>query len=565
MNAARAGTSPSEKSKASSGTHAPIVVVCGFMATGKSSVGRALARLLDVPLYDTDAMIEERTSSTIAEIFARDGEDSFRGMEAEVCASIVPEGGAVIATGGGAILREDTFRLLKSLGTMVLLEASVDAILDRIADVGLRPRLPRGANGAPDPARVAALLNERLPVYRRIVWRIDTTGRTAEETAFEIFERLRRGDTLIHLRADVRPIPGHAPRPGETRLSRVVVGRGILKDLGAWLHDVGLRGPAFVFSSRRVAGHHGQSVRTALDALNIPNRFIELNDDESAKTLDQTERLLYELADAGATRDATVIALGGGVTGDVAGFVAATYMRGLSFAQVPTTLLAQVDSSIGGKVGVNHPRAKNLIGTIHQPQLIVSDIDTLSTLPPRQLASGMGEVVKTAIIGSPSLFDDLVAAAGRGRIRDDADLLERAVAECARIKVRIVEEDPYERGPRRLLNLGHTLGHALESVAGFGTLLHGEAVAMGLLAAIRVSKSHGLATPDFYSATHCILAACGLPTEFPSLDADALRRAMLLDKKRRARGLVFVLPVAPGDVRVVDDVTEDEVIAAMGA
>jgi 3-dehydroquinate synthase len=268
-----------------------------------------------------------------------------------------------------------------------------------------------------------------------------------------------------------------------------------------------------------------------------------------------------------------VVALGGGVTGDLAGFVAATYMRGLPFVQVPTTLLAQVDASIGGKVGVNHPRFKNLIGAMHQPHVILSDLDTLATLPPRNLASGMAEVVKTVIIGSPGFFETMhatslligdPAASGR-RLQDDATLLDTAVWECARIKAHIVEQDPYEHSRRRVLNLGHTLGHAIEAASGYDTISHGEAVALGLLAAVRVATARGAATRDFLESVRAILTACSLPTAMPPLDADALTAAMSGDKKRRSGGLTFVLPVAPGDVRIVDDVTENELIAAAHA
>ena len=188
-------------------------------------------------------------------------------------------------------------------------------------------------------------------------------------------------ERLIHLRADVRPVPGHALRPGEARLCRVVVGRGVIQTLGKWIAELGVTGTPTCSHRARVAGFHGAKTRASLDAAGMRNRFIEVDDSEEAKTLDQTERLLYELADAGATRDGVVVALGGGVTGDVAGFVAATFMRGMPLVQVPTTLLAQVDSSIGGKVGVNHPRAKNLIGAVHQPLLVMADIDTIATLP----------------------------------------------------------------------------------------------------------------------------------------------------------------------------------------
>jgi 3-dehydroquinate synthase len=242
-------------------------------------------------------------------------------------------------------------------------------------------------------------------------------------------------------------------------------------------------------------------------------------------------------------------------------------MRGMPLVHVPTTLLAQVDSSIGGKVGVNHPRAKNLIGAIYQPHLVLCDSETLATLPPRQLASGMAEVVKTALVGSASLFETLHRASidparGDEALFADSGLLEQCVAACVRIKAGIVERDPYEHDLRRVLNLGHTLGHAIEAALGYGAVTHGESVALGLLAAIRVAIGRGVATRDFYESTRAILAASSLPTRLPPLDRDALVRAMGSDKKRRASGLSFVLPVAPGHVQIVDGVTESEIIAA---
>ncbi len=546
----------------------PIVILCGFMATGKTTVGRAFAEMLGVPFVDTDELIEARAGTTIAEIFARDGEARFRELEAEVCAALsIPHdaagaaSGAVIATGGGALMHDETFGRLEKMGTMVLLEASLDEVLRRAASMGARPMLGDSLDEA--AARARKLYEERRPTYHRVAWRVDTTFRRAEEAAFEIAERLRRPphkETILHMRAGARPVPGRTLRVGEDGLTRVVVGRGVLARLGAWIREVGISGPAFVMVSRTVAGFHGTAAKAALDAAGIRNKFIELDDSEDAKTFEQAEGLLYELVDAGATRDGVVVALGGGVTGDVAGFVAATYMRGLPLVQVPTTLLAQVDSSIGGKVGVNHPRAKNLLGAVYQPQLVLTDVDLLSTLPDREISSGMAEVIKTAIIGSPELFARIEKAGKKVPLRD-ADFLDECVAACARVKARVVEADPYESGPRRVLNLGHTIGHALEAALGYGVLTHGEAVAIGLLAALRVAVTRGVAKPTFEATTRKIIEACGLRTRVSEV-GDDLVKAMSLDKKRRAGGFSFVLPIAPGDVRIVDDVTEHEVIAA---
>lgn len=541
------------------------------MATGKTAVGRALAGMLGVPFVDTDEMVEARAGKTVPEIFAQDGEARFRDLEADVCASLSfphdasgSPSGAVIATGGGSLLREETFRRFETLGTMIVLDASLDEVLRRANIAGARPKLGQAEDAVAARSRTQKLYEERKPVYDRVAWRVDTTHRRAEETAFEIAERLRRTqhkEIILHMRAGARPVPGRATRAGEEGLTRVVVGRGALARLGVWIRDAGLTGPVFVLVSRTVAGHHGTAVRASLEAAGLRNKFIELDDHEDAKSFEQVEGLLYELVDAGATRDSVVVALGGGVTGDITGFVAATYMRGVAFVQVPTTLLAQVDSSLGGKVGVNHPRAKNLLGAIYQPQLVLSDVDVLSTLADREVASGMAEVIKTAIIGSPALFARLDGA-GKALSLRDADLLETCVIECARVKARVVEEDTYEQGLRRVLNLGHTAGHALEAATGYGTLTHGEAVAIGLLTALRVSVQRKLAAPAFEATTRRIVKACGLPTHGPGVSRDALTKAMSLDKKRRAGVLSVVLPVTPGDVRIVDDVSEDEIVSA---
>ncbi|HET6350253.1 MAG TPA: iron-containing alcohol dehydrogenase, partial [Candidatus Krumholzibacteria bacterium] len=358
---------------------APVIVLCGFMGTGKSATGAALAQLLSLPFFDMDRLIETARGKTVAQIFADEGEATFRDFEAEAVKHIAADArvpkGAVVATGGGTLLRDDTHAALASLGTLVVLDAAMESIAKRAGALPTRPLLPRTATGDVDVAAMEALFAQRAAAYDRVEWHVDTTGRTPAEVAFEIAEGLTYRGEVMHLRAGTRPLLSRMPHPGEAGLSRVVVGRGVLESLGMWMQRVGITAPVFVLASRKVAGHYGVAARNTLDAAGIKNRFIEIDDTETGKTMDQAERLLYELTDAGATRDTAVVALGGGVTGDMAGFVAATYMRGIAFVQVPTTLLAQVDASIGGKVGVNHPRVKNLIGTVHQPHLILSDID----------------------------------------------------------------------------------------------------------------------------------------------------------------------------------------------
>lgn len=533
----------------------PVVILCGFMGVGKSRIGAELSRLLDVPFIDTDAVIETRAGASIAEIFATDGEVAFRRMESELCRTLDVAGGAVVATGGGMIVDPDNFARLDSLGTMVLLESNPETIAARIGDAADRPRLQ--ANRNLDGIR--SLLDERRDAYDRISFRIATDERTPTDVASEIAERIRYGEDVVRLRADTRPLPGSAP---SARATRVVVRPGATAELARWMDVAGLGGPAVIIAPGVIADRYRDRLSASFASAGRAVQWIPIDDGDANKTLAQAEQLLDTLADAGVGRDGAVIAAGGGVTGDLAGFVAATYMRGIALVHVPTTLLAQVDSSIGGKVGVNRPQAKNLVGTIYPPHLVVTDIELLQSLPQRDLAAGMAEVVKTAIVGDAGLFSWLRGRAGGGAIALDADTLDRCVRACVRVKARIVDVDPYERDLRRVLNLGHTLGHALEAAAGYDVIRHGEAIAVGLAAAVRLAVARSGAAQSFLDDTLAILSACGLDTTGPAVSPDALRRAMSLDKKRRAGKLTFVLPLAPGRVEIVDDVSEDEILSA---
>jgi len=281
---------------------------------------------------------------------------------------------------------------------------------------------------------------------------------------------------------------------------------------------------------------------------------------ESSKTLATAERLYGALADAGADRGSTVFALGGGVVGDLAGFVAATYMRGIDFVTVPTTLLAQVDSSVGGKVGVDLPRAKNLVGAFHQPTAVLVDTLTLGTLPERQFSAGMAEVVKHAAIADGRLFEELTRSAAAVRAREPG-LLTEIVARNCEIKASVVVQDPQERtGARAVLNYGHTLGHALERGAASWGVLHGEAVAVGMIGEAQVAARRGLSAPELPERLRRLLAALGAPTRLSSeqIDLDAARRALAADKK--IRGGALLLPVVPslGHVELTEAIAPAE-------
>jgi 3-dehydroquinate synthetase len=316
-------------------------------------------------------------------------------------------------------------------------------------------------------------------------------------------------------------------------------GPGIAREVAAAAASLGATG-ILVVADRRVTGLHGAPVRA-------PAR--EMEGGEGCKTLEVWRRILDACVAGPLDRDGVLVALGGGALLDVAGFAAAAYLRGIRWLAVPTTLLAQVDAAHGGKTGVDLPAAKNLVGAFHAPAAVLCDTDYLATLPAREIAGGLAEVVKHAVLGAPGLLD----RAGRD---DPATLVE----EAARVKLGLVERDPFERGERRLLNLGHTLGHALEHASGYA-LHHGEAVALGLRAACALAEGHcGFRERGRVEEA---LDRCGLPAR-AALDAAAVRAALHHDKKRSAGRLRWILPVALGDVRVFDDVTEEEWVGALG-
>lgn len=327
----------------------------------------------------------------------------------------------------------------------------------------------------------------------------------------------------------------------------IVIGRGLLDgfDISPYLSGQN----CLVVSNETVAPLYLDRVVTLLSGRTVST--VQLPDGESFKTPATMQLVIDELVRTGANRDVTVIALGGGVVGDIAGFAAACYMRGVAFVQVPTTLLAQVDSSVGGKTGVNHPGGKNLIGAFHQPRLVLIDTETLSTLPEREFSAGMAEVIKHAAMADVAYFEWLEQHLP-ALLQRDPELLATAIRRSCEIKAKIVAEDEHEAGKRALLNFGHTFGHAIENSLGYGEWLHGEAVAVGMLMAARLSEI----SEAEHERLRQLLAAAGLPVEPPPIGSRKLRQAMNLDKKASANKLRFVLLKSLGDAFVTADYSE---------
>jgi 3-dehydroquinate synthase len=338
----------------------------------------------------------------------------------------------------------------------------------------------------------------------------------------------------------------------------IAIGEGALDGLSQRLGFARPGTQVAVVTSPTVAGLYGDTVVGSLVGGGFDAWVAEIPDGEQHKTLATTALLYDQFVERRMDRGSLVIALGGGVVGDVAGFAAATYMRGVGFVQLPTTLIAQVDSSVGGKVGVDHRRGKNLIGAFHQPRLVVADVETLRTLPERQFRAGIAEVVRYAVIASPSLFTTLETDMDVLLSRDGA-FLTAVIAECCAIKARIVEEDETETGVRATLNYGHTFAHAIEAVTHYERLLHGEAVAIGMTCAAEMARAQGLVDRAFSERQRAILTSAGLPTSCPSdVDSADVVAAMSWDKKAVGGRVRFIVLDTIGHVAVRDDFSAEQ-------
>ena len=346
----------------------------------------------------------------------------------------------------------------------------------------------------------------------------------------------------------------------------VLVGPNLLQDLPARLQALGLSGRLWLISDSAVYPHHGAAVEGLLRGAGFRIESYAVPSGESSKDLAVVSQLYDWMIGGKVERRDAVLALGGGVVGDLAGFVAATVLRGIALVQLPTTLLAMVDSALGGKTGVNHPLGKNLIGAFHQPRLVLSDTNTLATLPARELRAGWAEVIKHGVIRDAGLFAELEHFGLSEAIENPKSKIQNLIQRAAKVKVDVVNIDERETGERTLLNYGHTLGQALESLTGYGALLHGEAVAIGMDLAARIALRMELWAPESVERQRRLLHAYGLPTALPSgVDPTRLLELTLQDKKVRAGRVRWVLPTAIGAAEVRDDVPEDLVRAVVAA
>ena len=513
----------------------------GFMGAGKSTVGALVAERLGRPFLDLDAVIAEREGASVADIFSARGESGFREAEHAALVALVEQAPSVVATGGGAVLREDNQALLKQHGTVVYLAVTPEEAMARLGDAGDRPLL--AGEGL---AAARSILDSRLALYRAVADAVvDTGGRTPEEVADAVIAAL--GATADDHFARVGA-------PDDPAAYHVVSGAGLIDRVGEQVRAVVSGGSLALVSDATVWSLYGERIAASLrDAGHAVSTHI-VPAGELSKSWAQAGTLLEEFATAGIDRGSAVIALGGGVVGDLAGFCAATYMRGIPLVHVPTTLLAQVDSAIGGKTGVDLTAGKNLAGAFWPPRLVLADTAVLQTLPPAEWTNGLVETAKAALLeGGEALatFEcDLPAVVGR-----EPGAVASAVRTAAAFKARVVTEDLRESGVRECLNLGHTLGHAIELLTGYASVPHGLAVAEGMRFAARLAERAIGAPEETGRLTHVLLDAVGageeacrsmLSAHRDALHPEAVLAAMKADKKSRGGVVRFVLLETPG-------------------
>jgi shikimate kinase/3-dehydroquinate synthase len=514
------------------------IFIYGPPGCGKTTLGCKLAEDLGLPFYDLDGVIESRTGISIPEIFAFQGEDGFRDQERAALEDVLARQAGVVALGGGALLSQTNRALVEATGPVLCLTADFEVLLERSRASSVERPLIQA-----DPhSRLAALMEQRGAHYASFPLQLDTGGTSLDESVLEAQIRL-----------------GFFRVSGMGAGYDVRVLGGSLNELGPALAARSLQGPMAVVSDSNVGPIYAEGILRSLEKAGFQASQVTIPAGEAHKNIRTLQNLWTAFLEARIERGSTVVALGGGVVGDLAGFAAATYMRGVRWVAVPTSLLAMVDASLGGKTGADLPQGKNLVGAFHPPALVLADQVTLSTLPEAELHNGMAEVVKHGVLADPALFS--LCSQGWGSISKNWDaIVRRAMA----VKIRVIQEDPYEKGRRAALNLGHTLGHAVELASDF-RLKHGEAVSVGMVFAARLAEQMGIGEAGVAREITATLQGLGLPTEIPpSLDREQVLAAMERDKKRAGGATRFVLPVKIGEVRWGIEVSEQNLGSVVG-
>ncbi|MDE2388853.1 MAG: 3-dehydroquinate synthase [Betaproteobacteria bacterium] len=512
----------------------------GMMGAGKTTIGKTLASSLNKEFADSDHEIQERTGVKIPVIFEIEGETGFRKRETEALLELAKKRNIILATGGGAVLHPGNRQILRQNGIVIYLRASVSDLYRRTRHDKNRPLLQTQNLYA----RLNELYLQRDALYRETAHIIIDSGK--QGIRFLIQKLINKllsldlntimqggyGNTMQTITVDFTP-------SSEKRSYPIHIGHGILQRVDLIAAHLPQKRVAIV-SNTTVAPLYLEKLQTALNKLGIQSFPVILPDGEAHKNWETLNLIFDALLKNHCERNTALLALGGGVVGDLTGFAAATYLRGVPFIQIPTTLLAQVDSSVGGKTGINHPLGKNMIGAFYQPRLVLTDSATLETLPDRELRAGLAEVIKYGLIRDPAFFDWLEQNMHRLLARDPVTMNEAIQRSCEN-KAEIVAADEKEKGIRALLNLGHTFGHAIENGMGYGIWLHGEAVAAGTVMAAELSRRMKLISEADVQRIRKIFIQAGLPVTAPKMPPEKYVQLMALDKKVESGKMRFIV------------------------
>ena len=536
----------------SNSSNGKTIVLVGLMGAGKTSIGRRLAARLGLPFRDADAEIELAAGCTIPEIFARYGEPAFRDGERRVIARLLAAEPMVLAYGGGAFMDPSTRAATHRHAVSVWLRCPVATLVKRVAGRDNRPLL---ANS--DREQTLRRLTEiRNPVYAEADVIVDCGEESPDVTTGQVLDALESWTPPRRLRVAL-----------SQSAYDVAIGDGLLARAGALLAPVLPQKRAVVVTDKAVAALHLDTLMAGLAETGFAATSVVIEGGEARKNLETWQTIVSALLEARVERRTAVIALGGGIVGDLAGFAAASTLRGLPFVQIPTTLLSQVDSSVGGKTGVNTPFGKNLVGAFYQPKMVLADTGVLATLPPRELRAGYAEIAKAGLIGDAGFFA-WCEANGAAVCNGDRDAQAEAILRACAFKAAVVGDDEREEKPndgRALLNLGHTFGHALEADYGYdGGLLHGEGVAVGLGLAFKLSARLGHCAREDAERVIAHVASVGMAADLRMLNrrfsASALVEHMKRDKKVRDGALHFVLARGIGQAFTSSDVSAEAVV-----
>ncbi|MBM4451333.1 MAG: 3-dehydroquinate synthase [Chloroflexi bacterium] len=541
------------------------IALIGFSATGKSSVAAMVAEHLGWAAIDTDAEIVNASGKSIPEIFKQDGESKFRELERKVLRQACLRRNVVIATGGGAILDADNRELLLKRSVVVCLEARPETVHRRLLRDSLYSTNPvvRPLLAGDNPLeRIKQLKNTRQAYYAIADWTIHTDNLSLEEVSHEVVKGWWYNHRCLKNSKNAADSDLACIVSTSSGCYPVYVGCDLLEKLGDNMKLAGLSGMAHIISDETVFEIYGARVKDALSSGGFEANHYTVPSGEASKSIEQAAKIYDFLVGYRAERKDAIVALGGGMIGDLAGFVAATFLRGLPLVQVPTSLVAMSDASIGGKVAVNHPQGKNLIGAFYQPRLVLADVRTLTTLPKRELVSGWSEVIKHGLVLDAGLLAFLEVNVDK-LTSLVLDAVSKAVSWSARTKAEVVSQDEKETGRRVVLNYGHTIGHGIEASTKFERFLHGEAVAVGMVGAAKLSNYLGHLSQGGAERHGEILQKYGLPTSCSGLELGDILVAMELDKKTSGRAIRWVLLEDIGRVVVKDDVPREQVIKAL--